>query len=109
MEITRDTMEQALMYLARTDEDYARARAYRDGLEDQKKVILASVFMRANGNSAAANKEIAYNSMEYRQHLERWEQANLEYLTLQAKRQTAELQIDCWRSLNAARNRQQVV
>lgn len=109
MEINRELMEKAVMYLAETDEAFARARAIRDSLEEQKKPILASIFMRANGGSAAANKEIALNSMEYRQHLERWENANLDYLTLQAKRRTAEIQIDCWRSLNSARNRQQIV
>lgn len=107
MEINRDRMEEAVMYLAHSDQDYARARALYEGLSEQRKTVKANNFLRSGGSSASAREQESYNSMEYRQHLSKMEVAHLEYLTLQAKRSTEGIIIDCWRSLNAARSKGQ--
>jgi len=109
MNITREKMEEAVDYLAGTDEDYARAKTLFDGLSEQRKTIKANCFMRAGEGSAAAKEQVAYQMPDYVMHLQKMETAELEYLTLHAKRQTAVVIIDCWRSLNAARNKGQVM
>ena len=109
MEVTKDLMEKSLLFLSQSDEEFARLKALTQGLDEQKKIVKAASFLRGGGTSAAQNEQIALNSQDYRQHIDKWHDANLNFLTLQAKRHTAEITIDCWRSLNAARNRQQIV
>jgi hypothetical protein len=109
MEITRGSMEAALQYLAETDEEMARLRALHNGLTNQKATIRAMAFMGAKEGPVAQKEHAACLSFQYQQHLEKIELAEIEMLTMQNRRQTQELIIDCWRSLNAARNRQQIV
>lgn len=107
MEITREVMEDAVDYLALTDVEYARGKTLFDGLSLQRKTVKANCFIRSGEGSAAAKEQAAYQMPDYVMHLQKMETANLEYLTLHAKRQTAVVKIDCWRSLNAARNKGQ--
>ncbi len=109
MRIDRDRMEQAVMYLADTDQPYANAKALYDGLCEQKKIVKANHFVRCGATTASAREAESYNSMEYRSHLSKIQDANAEYLLLLAKRQTECTIIDCWRSLNAARNKGQII
>jgi hypothetical protein len=108
VEITKDRMEEAILFLAHSDVDYARARTLYEGLSEQRKTVKAANFLRSGAGSAAAREQDSYNSFEYKAHLEKMEVAQLEYLTLQAKRTTEAIIIDCWRSLNAARNKGQL-
>lgn len=105
MQITTEEMEKAVMYLAETDQEMARSKAYFHGLDRQTKTIKAMAFIRSNENSATAREQVALVSPSYREHLERVQNAETEYLTLAEKRATSIVLIDCWRSLNAARNR----
>lgn len=109
MNITRDTMERAVAYLAETDEPFARAKALYEGLCEQKKIIKANNYQQSRETTASAREHAAYNSMEYRRHLDKIQDANVDYLLLQARRATQVTVIDCWRSLNAARNKGQIV
>lgn len=109
MEITQVRMEEALDYLSSTDQDYARVRALYEGLSEQRKVVKSQAFLHSGASSAAAREQEAYNSMAYVQHLQKMEMAHVEMLTLQAKRSTECIIIDCWRSLNAARNKGQIM
>lgn len=93
---------QALGYLADTDENYARAKALVDGLEETKKTVKAAAFLRASG-AQGERSEKAYNSPEYRNHLTLLENAILELELLRAKRTTEALYIEVWRSLQSAR------
>lgn len=102
-------MEAALEYLAETDEDMARLRALHNGLVNQKNTIRALAFMNVKDGPVAQKEHAANMSFQYQTHLEKIEVAEIEMLTMQNRRQTQELIIDCWRSLNAARNRQQIV
>lgn len=103
MKVTDDEMERAVMFLASSDENYARAKSYFNGLDRQTKTIKAMAFIRSAEKTAAGKEQEAYVSPAYRAHLEKMESAELEYLTLQEQRNTSIVMIDVWRSLNSAR------
>jgi hypothetical protein len=107
--IDRIDMEKALEFLASSDVDFARAKTLNDGLYQQRQTIKAHCFIRSGEKSAASREQVAYQMPDYIMHLQKMETANLEYLTLSAQRSTAAIVIDCWRSLNATRNKGNVV
>lgn len=107
--ISLNRMEKALTYLAETDEPYARVRALVAGLERQKTTIKAQAFRRAKDGPVSQKEAIATTSHEYQEHLKSIEVAEIEMFIMQNKRGTEHAVIDCWRSLNAARNKGQIV
>lgn len=109
MDISKEKMEAGLNFLASTDVDYARAKTLYDGLVEQRKTIKANCALRSGEKTAGRAEMIAYTMPDYSMHLQKMETAHLEYLTLQAQRNTQAIVIDCWRSLNAARNKGQIV
>ena len=109
MLIDQARMEQSLEYLAQTDVEYANAKSLFDGLNEQRKVVKANCYMRSGQGTAGAKEQDAYRTPMYIQHLAKMEVAQQAFLTLQAKRITEGIFIDCWRSLNAARGRGQMV
>lgn len=109
MEITRQTMEDDLNYMAGSDVDFAKSRTLHEGLKEQLKTVKALAFMRSMEKSATAKEQAAICSMDYITHLGKIDTAALDFHTLYATRSTVSLRIDCWRSLNAARNKGQIV
>ncbi len=117
MKLNQADMENALQFLADTDVDFARAQALYNGLSEQSKTIKSVAYGNAGGMMMGGDKKItdkardnaAYCSPAYVQHLAKVEVANMEYLTLRAQRSTKAIIIDCWRSLNSARSKGQVV
>ena len=97
-------VSEALTFLSSTDESAAKAKSYFMGLGEQCKTIHAIEFLKHEG-PIEERKSQAYASWDYRQHLVKLEQANLDYETLRNKRLTAELKIEVWRSENANRRR----
>lgn len=100
--ITQDRMEQALRYLATTDEEAARKEALYRGREDQLKTIEAQMFGLFDG-PMEDRKQKARASQEYQDHLLAIDNARLDFLLIKTKRETEALIIDVWRSLNANR------
>lgn len=96
-------MEKAVLFLASTDEEFARAKAFYHALDRQTKTVKAMSFMRSGESSAAAKEQAALVSPGYRSHLEKMDAAELEFLRLQEERNTSLTMIDVWRSLNSAR------
>ena len=109
MRINANDMEAALQFLADTDEDYARKQALYSGLDEQTKSVKAQIAQMSKGSSAAAKEMFALQSNEYKRHLTKVEDAHIDYLILKNQRSTQEKVIDCWRSLNSARNKGQIV
>lgn len=105
--ITQERMEKAVMFLSETDQELARRKAYFNGLDRQTKTVKAMAFMRSGESSVTAKEQAALVSPAYRDHLQRVTEAEQEFLTLNEQRHTEVIVIDCWRSLNAARNRGQ--
>lgn len=103
--ITTERMEQAVLYLSRTDEALAKARACYNGLKETAKVVKAMAYQRSLSSVAAQKEQDAVSSANYRDHLRRMEEAEYDFLLIQTKRETEITVIDCWRSLNAARSR----
>ena len=95
--------------MADSDEEYARCRARHDSLCNARAVVRSKLFMGSAEKSATAREHQAQNSQYYRDHLELIDNANADMLILQNKRSTAHTLIDCWRSLNAARNKGQIL
>ena len=93
--------EIALQYLVDTDEQFAYAKSYYDGLYEQRKVVIA-IECNKNKGSAAEKLKLAEASEAYEQHLDKLKQAQLDFEILKAKRHTKQLIIDTWRSVNAS-------
>lgn len=92
--------DKALNYLKSTDIAAAKAKCLYEALDDQKKTVLAIVFMAAKGGAGERAKN-AEGSEEYILHLDKLHNARLDFETLRNKRKSAELQIEMWRSVNS--------
>jgi len=103
--ITDARMEKAVIYLSRTDDQLAAAKARFNGLKETAKVVKALAYQRSLNAVAAQKEQDAISSPQYREHLAKMEAAELDYLLLATKRETEIVIIDCWRSLNAARTK----
>ena len=108
-EITLERVERSVSFLCDSDIDYANAKALYDGLTEQRKTVKAQIFLRSGQKTVDAKNADSYSSEVYKRHLQKIETAQVNYLTLQAQRSTAAIIIDCWRSLNSARSKGQIV
>jgi len=109
MQVTQADMEAALQYLADSDVEYARAQAFYNAKDEQTKSVRASIAFRSQEKSASAKEMFALQTQDYKKHLAEVEGAHVEFLTLRAKRGTKNAIIDCWRSLNSARSKGNVL
>jgi hypothetical protein len=100
--VTQAKMEECLMFLASTDDEYGRLRALVNGLERQTKTIKALAFRGSRESSVAAKEQDAYCSPAYVEHIKKIEIAEREMLILGEQRNTQTTWIDCWRSVNKA-------
>jgi hypothetical protein len=103
--VTTDRMEQAVLYLCSTDEQYASSRARYNGLKEQAKVVKAMAFLRSISTSQTQKEQDSLSSPTYRDHIRKMEEAEYEYLLIQTRRETELTIIDCWRSLNSAKSK----
>jgi hypothetical protein len=103
--INTERMEQAVLYLCSTDEQLARCRARFNGLKEQIKVVKSMAYQRSISTVAATKEQDAYSSSQYREHLQKMHDAEYDFMLIATKRETELTIIDCWRSLNAAKNK----
>ena len=103
MSQVQDIAGEALTYLAQTDEDSAKAKARMKGLEYKIKIVLAQQQLIATGSSATEKKAKAEASQAYIEITETYENAVLDYETLNAKRSTQVARFEWCRSINANR------
>ena len=96
--------EDALNYLAGTDEEYARAKTLYDALCEQKKSVAAIEYGKLQG-SAAEKTQQALASDPYQNHLKAMMDAHLEFEIVRNKRITNQAVIEMWRSVNSARQK----
>ena len=102
MDISDDRLKKALTYLAETDVEAAKAKAYGEGLSEQRKSIKALLFNDAQGSNEVRTN-IAYASDEYRDHVDKLTVAIKDFEILKNKRLTEALIVEVWRSCNANR------
>lgn len=104
MIVSEERITKALNFLAKTDEDAARAKAYLERLESQKKEVVSVEALRHEGKcSQKAAEYKAYSSDAFKSHCDLIERAAIESYKLKERRETARMIIEVWRSLNANR------
>ena len=104
--ITQEKMERALGYLAETDRPFGELRARIDGLDYQIKVAEAQAYLDNVGQGTQEHiKALARTSDSYKNLVKEYVDTKLEYEVIAARRKTAELIIETWRSINANQRR----
>jgi len=100
MNITDESVEKAVNYLASTDERHANARAEYNALSELRKTVRAFCFGDAEGG--VKEREMAAECHpDYVAHIEKIKQAEIEFHTLHNKRKRAELTIELYRTYSA--------
>lgn len=94
--------DQALNYLATTDESCANARALMLYMESKEKTILAMTILESEG-SVALREAKARTSSAYLEWLEQYRECVADFELQRNKRKRAELTINCWQTENANR------
>ena len=107
--ITLEQVELALLKLSETDEEYARAKANIDYIKHQAKVVYETIYLTSNVSGVAGKKAECEVSKDYGDAMRRARDAVYDFEICRAKRLGWQLQIDVWRSINAARSRGIVV
>ncbi|MEW8119893.1 MAG: hypothetical protein AB2792_22250 [Candidatus Thiodiazotropha sp.] len=102
--INEDRLQKALVYLAETDEEAAKARAYMIGLEKNEKTIIGIEYLKTQGTVPERDAR-ARKSEAYEQWKSDYENAVADYELYRNKRHTEELIVEVWRSENANRRR----
>lgn len=104
MMITEEQAESALNYLAKTDQEWAEAKARVQATDYLRKSTRAEIKLEKE----AANNvrlDIAEASDTYRRVCGDHVDAIQAFALIDARRKSAELRIEVWRSENAARRR----
>jgi len=99
----------ALQYLSSTDDKYAVLVARKEAVKETRERIKAIAKVASGEKSDAAKTTEALASDEYGNWLKDWEDVVYEVERLKAIRLRMVLTIDVWRSLNAARNKGQMI
>lgn len=95
--------ERAVNYLAETDEPAARAKALYEGLDRQTKTFEGQAFLASTGSTVAEREANARVNQTYQAHLKEVANAQIDWEIYRNRRNTAEMLIEYWRSLNANR------
>lgn len=102
--LTEARMEEALNFMADSDENLANLLADMERAEWRAKATRQAIFVTLTGTVAdrEARACIHEETEKAQQHYFTAVQA---YNSLRNKRATEQIVIDCWRSINASRNR----
>ena len=95
-------VEQAMTYLAETDEDAAKAKAKAKSLEQFGKTVKAYGFLEASG-TVAEREAKSLTTEEYKKYLRAYEDAVMESEKYANKRASEAGIREVWRSLQANR------
>jgi len=111
--IDDEAVESALLYLASTDEECARAKAMMKRLDHERNTARSLAMLEIDEDVAkytkkmtvAAKESLAYTSKRYQEWLEMFGDAVADYEILNNKRATEIARIEVWRSEQANRRR----
>lgn len=106
--LSDDRLQQALTYLAQTDEPCATLKAAAARAEWKAKALRDALFLRADGSAANRQAE-AGASPAYAAAMGEYFAALHEYEAMRNKRTTESIVVEVWRSLNANRRTGNVV
>lgn len=103
--ISEKRRDQALTYLATTDEPCAAAKSLLMGLDKQEKTVLGVQLLDLAGDKGTVGEKDARcrDSEAHRQWLSDYQDAALDYWTMHNKRSTEALILECWRTEQANR------
>lgn len=107
--ITEKRLEDALKYLADTDEESAEASAnvkYLDRLLKRKKAL--HITGNANDKSISAKEQAYYASNTYKDAIDELFQAEVKATTIENKRDKEGIIIDLFRTLEASRRKNNI-
>jgi hypothetical protein len=93
-------VEEAMTYLADTDEEYARSSAYVKMAPYYLKLIKATHFLAHTG-TVAERESIAYASSAYEHFVEELDEMTVKAETMESKRESAQREVDIWRTICA--------
>lgn len=96
-------VEDCLTSLADADESHAKAKALMKGLEYQIKTIEAREMLKSKQGSAADRQAESRSSIAYQEITEKYQNAVLDYESLNNQRNTWAMGFEYWRSNNANR------
>lgn len=96
-------VEECLNNLAATDEAHAKAKALMKGLEFQIKTVEATEMLKSQQSSAADRQAEARASSSYINIIQKYQDAVLDFETLNNQRKTWEMGFSYWQSVNANR------
>lgn len=102
--ITEKRVEEALTYLARTDDDFGTLKGLVDGIEYRIKVAEAAAYLKSEGTQDH-RKSQARTDETYKQLIEEYENNKIEFLTIGANRRRQELVIEVWKTINYSKGR----
>jgi len=100
--ISQDRLQKALTYLAESDEPFAKARGFMEGMSKQEKTVLGMEFLEKTGNNAEREYQ-ARTSNKYEEWRTKYQGAVCDYELYRNKRITEALVVEVWRSLNSNR------
>jgi hypothetical protein len=106
--IDDDTMENSIAFLAQTDEEYAELKVDVERQAWVKEQAEHRTFQLADG-TIPDRKAGAALSADVSQATEKWLMAMLRFKKLDAKRATAALRIEVWRTIISARKQGMVI
>ena len=102
MTISTERMEQALTFMAETDQTCAQLRADMERAEFKARATKDALFMRLTGTVAERTAQ-AGASEEYETAMNRYFDFVSAYESVKNKLSTEAIVCECWRSLNANR------
>jgi hypothetical protein len=105
MKLTDNTVETALDYLAKTEEEFSKSVGRKAVVDDLQKIALSQEFLTAEGKSVADRDAAARVTERYRKAVADTEDAYTHEALMRAKRLRYEATIEVWRSLEASRRR----
>ena len=98
--ISEERLEKAMIYLAHTDEDAAKAKALCKKLEKMERIIRGEAFLKSSG-TVAERAAKSFTSQEYRDHGAYAENCGGDAERLDNKRHSGEGVVDAWRTMSA--------
>jgi len=101
--ISTEEVDQCTEYLAGTDEQFARAKAYMNGLDKQEKTILSLNLLKSVRNTLGLRDAEARTSPDYCHWREKYVAAVYDYELVRNKRITSALVIELYRTELSAR------
>lgn len=93
-------VSEALDYMVSTDAEYGALRGLVDGLEYRLKIAEAQGYLQSDGTQEQRKAE-ARNTAQYKLLAEELENSKIDFHVVGAKRKTAELHIEVWRTQQA--------